>query len=76
VRVLSLPDTFNACEVLTDRQKRAWLIEHCFLRYGAGSHLLRPLTRGQFWNAFCWTMICLGVVGWGICFYLIARFAE
>jgi hypothetical protein len=40
-----------------------------FVRYGTGLHLLMPLTKGAWWNAFAWTSIVLGVIGWAIFLY-------
>jgi hypothetical protein len=48
----------------------AWF-EHFFLRFGAGAHLLEPLTKTRYWNTFCWTVIALGVFGWVILFWFL-----
>jgi hypothetical protein len=52
------------------------LFEHLFVRFGAGAHLLEPITKFKYWNAFCWTVIALGIVGWGILFWILPPFSE
>lgn len=37
-----------------------------FVRYGAGADHLRPITQSKWWNAFSWTMIVVGLIGWAI----------
>ncbi|MBV9264910.1 MAG: hypothetical protein JO061_01955 [Acidobacteriaceae bacterium] len=49
---------------VTEPTKRPSLFEHLFLRYGAGSGLLKPLTGFRCYNAFAWTVIGLGIAGW------------
>ena len=53
----------------------AWF-EHLFLRFGAGAHLLEPLTKSKHWNAFCWTVIALGILGWIVLFWIVPPFAP
>lgn len=51
-------------------------IERWFVRFGAGAHLLEPVTKSRYWNIFCWTVIALGIVGWGILFWIVPPFSE
>jgi hypothetical protein len=58
--------------------KRTWFgwFEHLFLRFGAGAHHLEPITKSRYWNAFCWTVIALGIIGWMILFWVLRTFSE
>jgi len=35
-----------------------------FVRYGSGAERWRPLTETKWWNAACWTLIVVGIIGW------------
>jgi hypothetical protein len=70
------PDTFKYEDVI-QRRKLAWLFEHLFLRYGAGSALFRPLIKLRCYNAIAWVTIGLGIIAWIILlWYLRTHFPE
>jgi hypothetical protein len=58
-----------------EKTRSAWF-ERLFLRFGAGAHLLEPLTKAKYWNAFCWTLIAVGIIGWIILFWILPPFSE
>ena len=58
-----------------EKARPAWF-EHLFLRFGAGAHLLEPLTKAKYWNTFCWTLIAVGIIGWIILFWILPPFSE
>lgn len=58
-----------------EKTRSAWF-EHLFLSFGGGAHLLEPLTKSKYWNAFCWTLIGIGIVGWIILFWILPPFSE
>lgn len=55
------------------KRKGSWF-ERLFVRFGAGSYLLDPLTKSKYWNAFCWTVIVLGAIGWAVLFWFLEPF--
>ncbi len=57
------------------KNKSTWF-EHLFLRFGAGAHLLAPLTKSKYWNTFCLTVITLGIIGWIVLFWIVPPFSE
>ncbi len=57
------------------KAKSPWF-EHLFLRFGAGAHLLEPLTRAKYWNTFCWIIIALGIAGWIVLFWFVPPFTP
>jgi hypothetical protein len=57
------------------KDRFAWF-EHLFLRFGAGAHHLEPLTKSKYWNAVCWTVITLGIIGWIILFWFVPPFVP
>jgi len=58
------------------RKRRASVIEHMFLRYGAGAKLFDPLTSWRLWNRFCWTLIVIGFLGWVAALWLLRGLSE
>jgi hypothetical protein len=52
------------------------LFQHFFCEYGAGSHLLAPLTRWRYWNRFCWAIIVAGIIGWIVALWFLRSFTE
>jgi hypothetical protein len=64
-------DSVCGTEMTDDPKTRGSFFETVFLRYGAGSHVFHPLTRNKFWNAICWTLIVLGVIGWILALWFI-----
>ena len=57
-------------------KRRASIIEHAFLQYGAGKKFFEPLTRTRLWNRICWALIVLGVAGWLAAFWLLRNISE
>jgi hypothetical protein len=39
---------------------------HVFVRYGSGAEYLRPITQTKWWNAACWILIVVGMLGWAV----------
>jgi hypothetical protein len=39
---------------------------HVFVRYGAGSNHWRELSTAPWFNAACWTLIVVGIIGWAV----------
>jgi hypothetical protein len=39
---------------------------HVFVRYGAGTDYLLPLTKTKWWNIASWIMIVVGIIGWAV----------
>lgn len=37
-----------------------------FVRYGSGSGVFLPLTQAKCWNVIAWSIIVVGMIGWGI----------
>jgi hypothetical protein len=62
-------------KALLRKTRFAWF-EHLFLRFGAGSHLLDPITQSKYWNTFCWTVIAFGIAGWMVLFWILPPFSE
>jgi len=63
---------------LTEPSKpRHSLIEHLFLRYGAGSGVFKPIIGSRWFNVASWVLIVLGVIGWAFfVWFLHTRFPE
>lgn len=55
---------------------RGSLFEQLFCRYGAGSHIFKPLTNWRLWNRIAWTLVVLGILGWGVGLWLIKIHTE
>jgi hypothetical protein len=52
-------------EPLTESGKpRYSLVEHLFLRHGAGSDVFKPIIESRWFNVVSWILIVLGVIGW------------
>lgn len=51
-------------------------LEHFFVQYGAGAHLLAPITRWRYWNRFCWIVIAFGIFGWIAGLWLLRSVTE
>jgi high-affinity Fe2+/Pb2+ permease len=43
---------------------REGIFETLFIRYGAGSDLIKRLTASKTWNIVAWILILLGVLAW------------
>ena len=59
-----------------NRKRRASIIEHAFLQYGAGARFFKPVTTSRLWNRFCWLLIIMGICGWLLAFWLLRNFTE